>query len=169
MAVLPGEIIMYLSGGGANSDPDASLGGAISSTAFTTATLENLFSNISSAEATAGSTKYRCVYIRNTSGTSDLVNGGKYISQESPSSDTQIDLGLGTSGISGTEQTVADEDTAPSSVTFSHPTTEGAKLSFGGTLTPNDYVPIWIRRTVSPGATATALDNPITVVTGETA
>ena len=47
-----------LSGGAANSDPILSIGGAMSSVEVTGSTL---FDTVSSAEAAAGDTEYRCV------------------------------------------------------------------------------------------------------------
>jgi hypothetical protein len=42
-----------------------------------------------------------------------------WISSNTPASDTQIAIGVGTAAVNGTEQTVANESTAPSGVTFS--------------------------------------------------
>ena len=60
MPIVSGDIKYYLSGGGGNTNPNASLGGAISSTEITPASLHNLFDLVSSADASAGTDDYRC-------------------------------------------------------------------------------------------------------------
>ncbi|KZZ75251.1 hypothetical protein A3765_10535 [Oleiphilus sp. HI0130] len=167
MAVLTADIKFYLSGGGANSDVNASLGGAKSSTEITSATLHNLFDVVSSAEASAGDTEYRCIYVENTNGTDSLTSAVAYISSNTPSADTTIDIGLGTSAIDGTEQTVANESTAPAGVTFSAPATLGAGLAIGD-LTAGQHKAIWIRRTVNAAAAAYNNDTATINVGGET-
>lgn len=153
MAVLATDIKFYLSGGAANGDPAASLGGAKSSVEVNPATL---FDNVASDEAAAGDIEYRCIYVENTSGADTLLSAVAWISSNTPSTDTTLDIGLGTSAMNGTEQTVTDESTAPVSVTFSAPATKAAGLSIGD-MAPADDKAIWLRRTVS--ATAAAYNN----------
>ena len=168
MPVNSADIKYYLSGGAGNADPALSLGGARSNTEITSAQLANLFGNVGYQEAQSGSVKYRCFYVRNESATHVLQDPGLFITQETPSPDTVTDYGLGTAGINGTEQTVADEDTAPVGVTFSHPLDDASKIGYGGDLTPDDFVPLWVRRTVSATAGALALDNVIPITVGGT-
>lgn len=167
MAVLNTEIKFYLSGGAANSDANASLGGAKSSTEITSAQLHNLFDVVTSAEASAGDTEYRCIYVENTNGTDSLLSSAAYISSNTPSADTTVDIGLGTSAIDGTEQTVANESTAPAGVTFSAPATLGAGLSIGD-LTAGQHKAIWVRRTVNAAANAYNNDTATINVGGDT-
>ena len=54
MPIVAGDIDFRLSGGAANSDVNASLGGAKSSTELVDATLHNLFDQVSGDEAQAG-------------------------------------------------------------------------------------------------------------------
>lgn len=150
MAVLSSDIKFYLSGGGANTDPAASLGGAISTTEVNPATL---FDTVDSAEAASGDVEYRCIYIKNTNGTDTLLAAAAWISSNTPSADTVLDIGLGTSAIDGTEQTVANESTAPAGVTFSAPSTKATGLSIGD-MTAGQHKSLWIRRTVSAAASA---------------
>ena len=42
-----------------------------------------------------------------------------------PSTDTSIEIALGSSAVNGTEQTIANENTAPTGVTFSSPSSLG--------------------------------------------
>lgn len=167
MAVLNTEIKFFLSGGAANSDVNASLGGAKSSTEITSAQLHNLFDVVTSAEASAGDVEYRCLYVENTNGTDSLLSAAAYVSSNTPSADTTLDIGLGTSAINGTEQTVADESTAPAGVTFSAPATLGAGLAIGD-LTAGQHKAIWVRRTVNAAAAAYNNDTATINVGGDT-
>ncbi|WP_020408936.1 hypothetical protein [Hahella ganghwensis] len=163
MPVLQAEIKYYLSGGAANSDPAASLGGAKSSVEVDPNTL---FDDVSSSEASAGDVEYRCIYVENTNGTDSLVSAAAWISSNTASADTTLDIGLGTSAIDGTEQTVGDEDTAPAGVTFSAPADKASGLSIGD-LAAGEHKAIWLRRTVNSSA-ASSSDTAVPVVGGDT-
>lgn len=156
MAIIAGDLKFYLSGGSGNSDPNLSLGGAISSTEMSGTSLNNIFDNISGLESEAGDTEYRCVYLKNTHGSIPLNLAKSYFSDVTTddNADIVIAMGLGTAGDNGTEQTVANENTAPSGVTFSTPTTYAGGLSLGN-LVAGHFYPLWLRRTVTAGAVAT--------------
>lgn len=142
-----------LSGGASNTDANASLGGAMSSEAVSTA-LNGLFDIVSSAEALAGDINYRCIYVTNTGATKAL--GAKlWIQSNTANSDNQIAIALGGEGLNGTAETPANESTAPSGESFSEPSSEGAGLSLGD-LDTGDKYPVWIRRTVDAAAAADA-------------
>ena len=150
MAIISTDIQYRLSGGASNSDPAASLGGVKSSTAAS-----NYFDDVSSAEASAGDTEYRCVYVHNAHATLTLIGAKVFIQTNTPSSDTDVAIGLGSSAINGTEQTVADESTAPTGVSFSAPTTFAGGLAIGD-LVAGAHKAVWVRRTVNAGAAAYA-------------
>ena len=150
MAIVSTDIQYRLSGGSSNSDPAASLGGVKSSTAAS-----NYFDDVSSAEASAGDTEYRCVYVHNNHGTLSLIGAKVFIQANTPSSDTDVAIGLGSSAINGTEQTVANESTAPTGVSFSAPTTFAGGLAIGD-LAAGAHKAVWVRRTVNAGAAAYA-------------
>ena len=150
MAIVSTDIQYRLSGGASNSDPAISLGGVKSSTAAS-----NYFDDVSSAEASAGDTEYRCVYVHNNHGTLSLIGAKVFIQTNTPSSDTDVAIGLGSSAINGTEQTVADESTAPAGVSFSAPTTFAGGLAIGD-LAAGAHKAVWVRRTVNAGAAAYA-------------
>lgn len=151
MPIISTDIKYRLSGGAANTDPNASLGGAAS----TTDAPAGILDNVSSAEAVAGDIEYRCVYVKNNHGSLTLLGAKVWIQANTPSGDTGVEIGLGTSAINGNEQTVADESTAPSGVTFSNPANEGAGLSIGD-LASGATKAVWIKRTVTAGAAATS-------------
>lgn len=168
MPIASSDIKYYLSGGASNSDPNAALGGAISSTQITDATVANLFDNVSSTETTAGDTEYRCLYVKNTHATLTLQSTKVYIQTNTPSGDTSAEIGLGTSAINGTEQTVANESTAPSSVTFSTAAGVGNALSIGN-IPAGQHKAIWVKRIINAGAAAYNADSVIIRVEGDTA
>ena len=150
MAIVSTDIQYRLSGGSSNSDPAASLGGVKSSTAAS-----NYFDDVSSSEAGTGDTEYRCIYVHNNHGTLSLIGAKVFIQTNTPSSDTDVAIGLGSSAINGTEQTVADESTAPTGVSFSAPTTFAGGLAIGD-LAAGAHKAVWVRRTVNAGAAAYA-------------
>ena len=150
MAIISTDIKYRLSGGASNSDPSLSLGGVKSSTAAS-----NYFDDVSSAEASAGDTEYRCVYVHNNHGSLTLIGAKVWIQANTPSGNTDVAIGLGTSAVNGTEQTVADESTAPSGVSFSQPTTFAGGLSIGDIPT-GQHKAVWVRRVVNAAAAAYA-------------
>lgn len=168
MPIVASDIKERLSGGGGNSDPNASLGGAKSSTEVTDNTTHNLWDVVSSAESSAGDTEYRCIYIHNGHGTLTLQNAAVYINTNTPSADTEVTIGLGTSAINGTEQTVADESSAPSGVTFSTAAGSGNALAIGN-IPAGQHKALWIRRVVSSSAAAANDDSYVLAYTGDTA
>lgn len=148
---------LHLSGGAANTDKNAALGGARSTAGGgvvpTALTANSIFDDVSGAEETAGDTEYRCVYVRNV-GTVDAQSVKVWLT-DTADADTTIAIALAGEGLNGTAETVANENTAPVGESFSTPTTEGAGLSMG-TIPASQHYALWIRRTVTAGAGASA-------------
>ncbi len=150
------NIILRLSTGGAgttNSNAKASLGGQMATNAeaiITTSntTLNNLFDDVTKAENFNGTTDYRCVYIHNdTSNVSEIfANGEAYLNGGSYAS---IQIGVGVRN--AVAPTIANENTAPSGITFSSPTSAAALALMSGTnqLDAEDFIALWIKRTAS--------------------
>ena len=167
MPIISTDIQYRLSGGSSNTDQNASLGGVKSSTSVG-AGLHNLFDIVSSAEASTGDTEYRCVYIHNNHGTLTMQTSKIWIATNTPSTDTSIEIGLGSSAVNGTEQTVANENTAPTGVTFSAPASSGAALSIGD-IPAGQHKAVWIKRIVNAGAAAYNNDGATITVSCDTA
>lgn len=173
MAILAADIQYRLSGGAGNSNPNASLGGAMSSTAAG----DSLFDNVSSAEASAGRIEYRCIYVRNNHATLALENAKVWIVSNTPSAQTAVAIGVGTAAVNTAEQDVTTfspigtEQTAPVGVSFQAAATEGAALLLNSTtgIPAQQYKAIWIRRTVDAGAAAYNNDTFTIRVKGDTA
>lgn len=67
------DISIVLSGGSSNTNPALSFGGQPSSHAVGT-TLNNLFTNVTAAQAQSGYTDYRCIYVFNNNSTDVFYN-----------------------------------------------------------------------------------------------
>lgn len=111
----------------------------------------NLWDVVSSQESNDGDTEYRCIYVVNNHGSLTLQNAKVWISSNTSSSSTEIQIGLGVSAINGTETAVGNEGTAPGGVTFSLAASEGAALSIGN-IPAGQHKAIWIRRVVTAAA-----------------
>lgn len=70
--------------------------------------------------------------------------------------------------MNGTEQTVANESTAPGSVTFSTAAGEGNALTIGD-IPAGQHKAIWVKRIVGAGAAAYNADSVVIKVQGDTA
>lgn len=75
---------------------------------------------------------------------------------------------FGSSAVNATEQTVADENTAPTGVTFSAPSTEGASLAIGD-IPAGQHKAFWIKRIITAGAAAYNSDSATLTVKCDTA
>ncbi len=168
MAITSGDIQFRLSGGASESDPNLSLGGVISSVAISDASVENLFDNVSGAESTAGDTEYRGFYVRNNHGSLTWQDVGVWISTETPSADSLIDLALAGEGVNVTMETIANESTAPVGETFTHITSEGTRLVIGD-IPSTQFMGIWVKRVISSTAAAADADAAIMTFKGDTA
>lgn len=170
MSIIASEILHQLSGGGSNTDPNASLGGVISTTAIVDNATGNLFDSVSASEASSGDVEYRGFYAKNNNGTLTLGDARAYISQATTSADDELDIGIAVEGVSTTMATIANESTAPTSVTFSRPTTYAGGLQLNSTtgLAPAAYRGIWVRRTVNAAAAAATGVTAILKIEGTT-
>ena len=167
MAINSTDIKLRLSGGASNTDPNASIGGAKSSTEVGTG-LHNLFDLVSSAETTAGDTEYRCVYVHNAHASLTLTSAVAYITSNTPSTDTSFEIGVGAAAVNATETAVANEGTAPAGVTFSAPSSLGAALALGD-IPAGQHRAIWFKRIVNAGAAAYTDDQATVRIQGDTA
>ena len=151
LGAIPGEYLKYyLSGGAANRDPDAALGGVISDyDLIPDGVLSNLFDAVLNAEL-ASDTEYRCYYAQNDNPDDTLFSLGVFIGVVAAG--TTIAIGLDPAGINGTATTIANESTPPAAVVFTSPTSSPG-LAIGN-LTPGDFQAIWIRRVTSRASQA---------------
>lgn len=167
MAIITGDFVTRLSGGSGNSSGNASLGGVKSSNAASS-TVDQLFDAVSAAQAAAGLVEYRCVYLHNANATDTMTAARVWISANTPLAGTTLDIGVGTAAINGTEQTIANEATAPTGVTFSAPSSAGAGLALGN-IPAGQHIAIWLRRTVTAGSGSSPNDTATLAYDCETA
>ena len=165
MAIVSTDIVYRLSGGASNTSPAAALGGAMSTVAggiITSAALNNLFDDVSGAESSAGDVEYRCLYVQNAHGSLTLQAAIAWIEALTNSAQTEFDIALAGEAVGVAAETIANESTAPSGEVFTRPTSKGAGLSIGD-IPAGSYKAIWIRRTVTAGASAVSDSGTIRV------
>lgn len=148
---------VHLSGGATNTDPNASLGGVVSNYAPRQLNRGNVFADLTEAQRIAGAVHYRCLYVVNTSPTDTMANLTVWLDGLPVNAGTAMAIGDDAAAVNGTATTVANETTAPGSVTFSAPTSYASGINLG-TLAPGDFVAFWVRRTLTAGAAALMYD-----------
>lgn len=153
MPITSQDIQLYQSG-------SSGLGGAISGV------LSPGFDAVLPAESNAGSVEYRCLYVRNGHASLTLTAAKMWLSANTPSASTTIAIGLGTSAVGATEQSIANETTAPVGVTFVAAASEAAALTLGD-LPAGQARAVWERRIVTAGAAALNQDTYERTVAGE--
>ncbi len=164
MAIVATDLKYYLSGGGSNSDPDAALGGAISSSQASS----NLIDDIGTAEAAAGESEYRALFVKNTNATDTAYATKIWIASNTIATSTALQIALADEGVANTIETVANEGTAPTGPTFDDAEDEANALTIGD-LAPGEAHGIWIKRTVSATTVAFANDTATLRVKANTA
>lgn len=172
MSVVGTDMLLMLSVSAAAGDttagtPATSLGDQVSTTAITTATIGNLFDDVSAAEASAGDTEYRCVFVKNNHAT-DTAIGVKVDIQSQVALGASIETALDNIAISAKGSAsaqaavIASEGTAPSGVgTF------GTTQLTIGDMGPGTVKGVWIKRVVSASTAALASDGATIRISGE--
>lgn len=139
----------------------ACLGGAKSATLAGT----NYFDDTTDPEAVAGDVEYRCLYAHNAHATKTLSGAVAWLSANTPSGSTVIEIGVGTSAVNGTEQTIANESTAPAGVSFALASSVEGGVQLGA-IPAGQHRAIWLRRTLTAGAPALDPDTFIVRIDG---
>jgi hypothetical protein len=170
MSITTSDLEYRVSGGAANTDPALSLGGAMGTaggSVITDNVSNNLWDDVTGDEASAGDVEYRGFYIKNKHGSLTWQSVFFWISSLTSSSDTEFDVALAAEAVNTSMATIANESTAPATVTFTRPTTKSGGLSIGN-VPAGQYKGLWIRRTVTAGAAA-ASDTGTVRCEGDTA
>lgn len=170
MTIASTELHFRLSGGAANSDPDLSLGGTMSSETISDNTLNNLWDDVSAAEASAGDVEYRGIilYLATTSET--LSNARVWISATTSADGDEWYITTDTSGLTTgpvTMSSISDEGSTGSGMAGGF-VAAGTTLSIGN-VTAGQGIGIWIKRSVSVGASSYASNSASITWDGETA
>jgi hypothetical protein len=137
MPITTAELVKSLTGAAsdnaAQASAAASLGHFRSSTVITSGNDNNLFDDVSGAEAAAGHTDYRCLVFQNTDGALDLTTAKVFVETDDSNADTTYSLCLErpqTTLTAGAAQTIGNEATAPD-ITNATYHTSGAWNSLG--------------------------------------
>lgn len=113
----------------------------------------DLFADVSAAQAAAGLTQHRCVYLRSDDPNPEgLLDGVLYIVVPTLSAGTELDIGLAPEGLGGVAELLAGEEVAPAGVAFTRPHTPEDAIVLPTPIVEGDEIAIWLRRTVEPGA-----------------
>lgn len=160
MAITSSDILYKLSiktgsagNASAQPDPNASLGKYISTSQLSGTALGNLFDDVSGDENAASDVEYRCIFIHNAHATLTLLGAVIWLQSEvsgganvAISVDTTAASAIGSSSAQAKE--VANENTAPSSQTFSSPTDKAGGLALGD-IPAGSCRGVWVRRTAA--------------------
>lgn len=158
MAITASDILYKFSVSAAAGDTTAgtaatSLGDQVSTTQITDATLHNLFDVITGPENAASEAEYRCFFVHNNHATLTWENVVCWLSAETAGGAAAA-ISVDTTGVtpkgqaSAQAKTVADENTAPTSQTFTSPTTKATGLAIGS-IPAGSVAAIWVRRTAA--------------------
>lgn len=150
MAIAQSDIQLRLSGGGSNGDPTAALGGAKSSSSISSTILHNIFDRVSGDESAAGDVEYRILYIHNNHSSLAAQNVKVWL-HSNPLND--IDLGF-KEAVNATAGSIADEDTAPSGVSWSTAPTSSSKVDVATSIPAGQHRALYLRRTIAAGTAA---------------
>lgn len=143
-----------------------SLGDQVSTTEMLT-TLGGLFDDVTSAEATAGDTEYRCIFVCNDHATDTAVNVTVAV-QSQVAGGATFDVALDAAGVTArgaaTAQaaTVANENTAPVGAGAF-----GASTGVIASMGPLTVQGVWVRRIVTAATAAIAADGGTLRIAGE--
>lgn len=158
----------------AQADVNASLGKYVSTTEMTTATLNNLFDNVTGAENAASAVEYRCVFVHNSHATITLENAVAYLDSQVTGGtvlaiavDNIAASAIGASSAQAFEAATSTTDPSAGTGAFSSPSTSGTGLALGNIL-PGYCKAVWVRRTAA-NTVAVDSDGGSLSVTGDTA
>ena len=160
------DIKYYFSGGFYNNNPNASLGGEMSSFEITSGALNGVFDRVGTLEAQTGDTEYRCIYLKNTNQTRKLLKTKIWIETTTLSPSTSIALSIGSSGMNGTEPIIPSENIAPPMQFFAVPLTMPEHSNIGD-LYPGDSLGLWIRWKIEPNTSSITNDYFVIRLDGE--
>jgi len=152
------DLVFYPSGATGNN-----LGGAVYTTnGQLSETIHGLFNTVSSTERNLGKVKYRCIYMKNTS-LLKCLNPKLFIPNNTPSSGTDLSIGFDPHGVGngtsiGVADTIPDESTAPTGITFTNGKEVTSGVALGKDIPPNSMVAIWLRLIVNFGTEKAELD-----------
>jgi len=169
MPIVAADILMRISGGAAETDPNNALGGAMSTVGggiVVTDVLNNDMDDITSAEASSGITIHHGYFWENTHGSLTYIAPKMYIDTQTASGDTGIDMAVAGEAKNLSIETVADEETPPIGEVFTRPANFAGGIAIGD-LDAGDFRGWWAKYTVNVSASA-ILDTYTIGIQGDT-
>jgi hypothetical protein len=149
----------YLSGGAGNTDPNASLGGVVSTTELSSGE-NSLFDDAGTLEVYVGLVTYRCLYLKNTSGQAAV--GVRVWQSKSNLENNYLLVGADPAGIGGTAQTIDSEIIAPTLGATLVPLSEGGGFTIP-VLGAGQQIPLWFGRQFVPRRTDVLTPDAVTL------
>ncbi|CAM0002360.1 hypothetical protein VPHD479_0424 [Vibrio phage D479] len=176
MAVTPTDLNYYKSSvtstvGNTNGRTIESLGGDITNDRLITGTFHNLFDSVTAAEAAAGRTEYRCIYVKNDNGLQTLYDAVFWISLAATGVDTLIEIAPDpaaddtTSAIALVDE--IDSTNQLAGITNWTQAPDEANAIQIGDLPAGRAKAIWVRRAITAGQPALT-DSCILSIRGDT-
>ena len=179
MAIQQADLLYKYTGAGAHdavqANPDASLGNFRASSLITSGVDNNLFDDVSGAEAAAGDTEYRAIAFHNNHGSLALTACKIWISVDTGNGedDIKFDIESPSNEVNGFIQTIANESAAPIGLPgWSDATTKGTGKDCplgGNEVGLGEWFGIWLQRIISAAASAAAAEAVTMRVEGDTA
>lgn len=170
MAIAASDILIRLTGGASNTDPNLSIGGVMSTDGggiITTDVLNNDMDDITSAEASTGITIYHGYFYENSHGSLTYISPKFYIQSQTSSGDTSVEIAVADEAKNTAIEVLANEETAPGGgVTFSTPANFAAGIALGS-LDFGDERGFWAKYIVGSSAAA-VLDQYTLGIQGDT-
>ena len=132
--------------------------------------IHEVFDEVQPAEAAAGRTEYRLLLIRNNHASESFIGLKAYISSNTTSASTTLEIGKDPNATLATIPKIATETTAPAGVTFSAPSSVAGAIALGdlGSVSSGEAIGLWLKRVVTAGAAPLASDLAMLVITNAT-
>jgi hypothetical protein len=112
----------------------------------------DIFDTFTGDETTAGTTEYACIYFYNDSALL-ASNARVHIESETAHAGVNFSVGLGTSAINEQEQTIANKNAAPNTVTFIEASDLASAINLGD-IPAGEHKAIWLRGVIDAGTLA---------------
>ena len=179
MAILQADLKFHYTGASsheaAQTDPDASLGDYRAVSEITSGNDNNVFDDVSGAEASAGDTNYRAIGFHNDHGSLALTACVVWIEVDTGNGEDDISFEVeapSASEVTGAIEDIGTETTEPAANTWSDATTKGTGKdcpNASNQVVVDGWFGIWLRRVISAAASAAAAETVTMRVEGDTA
>ena len=153
MATSKEDVHRYYSGGASNANPQLSIGGIKSSVKIPDETLNAVWDDTSSAEASLGDTEVRVIYFQYDGVDTFVKNVVVYLSAKAKGVDDSVEYAIDPAfGVNVVYPTRANENDPPTNVVWTNGSTRAAGRLLAAKLNKGQWVHCLLRRTISAGA-----------------